>query len=378
MAGHDPPNADDSAAVQMVGTLPPWKGIPSYCQALYDGIDARIEQFKFVGWDCLYPASLYPGGEPTTGEPPAEGESIDRSLAWYNPLSWLRVGLDPELELLHAQWWSYPLAVPYIVMMTAGKLRGTDVLLTVHNVEPHEKTPLTRLLNDAVYYFADEYVVHSEDNRAQFTEKTGIDPDDVHVIAHPTIGPEKRGLSTAAARAELGVDPDDGLVLFFGNIREYKGLDDLVRMVDELPGEAELVVAGECWVDWADYERLIDRHGMADRVHRVPGFVPEEELEPLFVAADVVALPYTEFDAQSGVAALANHFEAVSVGYDVGGLAEQVDVVPEDRESFVSSLAAAIAGDLDKSTHEDDTVENHLRLYRTLLDSPERATRPVR
>ena len=369
---------DPEPTVQMIGTLPPWKGIPAYCKEMYEGIDERWEAFKFTGWTDLYPAALYPGGEPKTDEEPVEADNVERELSWYNPLSWISVGLDSDVELIHAQWWSYPLAIPYVSIFTLGKLRGKTILVTVHNVEPHEQNALTRFLNDMVYRFADEYVVHSEDNRAQFTEKTGIDPDDVHVIAHPTIGPEKRGLSTAAARAELGVDPDDGLVLFFGNIREYKGLDDLVRMVDELPEEAELVVAGECWVDWADYERLIDRHGMADRVHRVPGFVPEEELEPLFVAADVVALPYTEFDAQSGVAALANHFEAVSVGYDVGGLAEQVDVVPEDRESFVSSLAAAIAGDLDKSTHEDDTVENHLRLYRTLLDSPERATRPVR
>lgn len=368
----------ETAAVQMVGTLPPWKGIPSYCQALYDGIDERLDRFKFVGWEQLYPAALYPGGEPTTGEPPAEGDSIDRSLAWYNPLTWLRVGLDPALELLHAQWWSYPLAVPYITMMTVGKARGATVVLTVHNVEPHEQTPLTRLLNDAVYRFADEYVVHSERNKATFTGKTGIDPERVHVISHPTIGPEKRGLSAATARRELGVDADTGLVLFFGNIREYKGLDDLIRMVDELDRDAELLIAGECWVDWDDYERLIERRDMTDSVHRFPGFIPGDRLEPLFTAADVVALPYTEFDAQSGVAELANHFETPSVGYDIGGLAEQVDVAAPDRESFRSSLLAAIDGEVEKVIREDDAVRDHLRLYRSLLGPPGRERRPAR
>jgi glycosyltransferase involved in cell wall biosynthesis len=263
-------------------------------------------------------------------------------------------------------------------MMTAGKVRGATVLLTVHNVEPHEQTPLTSLLNDAVYAFADEFVVHSERNRAQFSEKTGVDPERIHVISHPTIGPEKRGLSEATARSELGVDPEAGVVLFFGNIREYKGLDDLVRMVDELVGDVDLLIAGECWVDWDEYERLIERHDLTDSVHRFPGFIPEDDLEALFRAADVVALPYTSFDAQSGVAALANHFETVSVGYDVGGLAEQVDVAVDDRESFRASLRGAIDGDLEKDVDEDDSVRDHLRLYSSLLDAPDRTTRPVR
>ncbi|MDS0261356.1 glycosyltransferase family 4 protein [Haloarcula sp. S1CR25-12] len=370
-------DTDAEPAVRMIGTLPPNRGVPGYCETLYHGIDEKLDAFTFAGWRELYPASLYPGESGTTCEPPTEGEHIERSLAWYDPVSWLRAGLNPDTDLLHAQWWSYPLAIPYVVMFVASKLRGTTVLLTVHNVEPHEKTPLTRFLNNLVYLFADEYVVHSEQNKAQFCRKRAVDPDDVHVISHPTIGPEERGISKAAARRELGIDTDGGVVLFFGNVREYKGLDSLIRMVDDIGDERalELIIAGECWEDWDEYAALIESRGLTDRVHRFPGYIPEADLEFHFTAADVVALPYDYFDAQSGVAELADNFGTVSVGYDVGGLAEQVDVVAEDRAAFESALLAAVDGEVTKESVDDESVANHVRLYRA-LDAPRRSTPP--
>jgi glycosyltransferase involved in cell wall biosynthesis len=376
MAKHEETGSDSDPAVQMVGTLPPNRGLPGYCQALYDGIEAKLDEFTFTGWRSLYPNSLYPGETGTTGEPPTEGQNIERSLSWYDPVSWVRAGLDSDADLLHAQWWSYPLAIPYVVMFLASKLRGTEVLLTVHNVEPHEKTPLTRLLNSVVYLFADEYVVHSEQNKAQFTDKPGIDPETVHVISHPAIGPDERGISQATARRELDIDTDTGVVLFFGNVREYKGLDSLIRMVDDLGDERdlELIIAGECWEDWAEYEDLIASRGMADRIHRFPGYIPEADLEYHFTAADVLALPYDYFDAQSGVAELADNFGTVSVGYDEGGLAEQVDVVAKDRDSFETALLAAVDGEVSKGSVDDESIEAHLRLYRDLVDAPERST----
>mgnify|MGYP006275361447 FL=1 len=365
--------------VQMIGTLPPWKGISAYCEALYDGLTRSLRNFTFVDWRSLYPASLYPGGSPRTGEDPVDGDDVEKQLAWYDPLSWLRVGLDPDADLIHAQWWSYPLAVPYVVVFAAGRARGKRILLTVHNVEPHEQTRLTRFLNAAVYRFADEYVVHSDRNREQLTAGRDVDPEAVHVIPHPTIGPERRGVTETEAREWLGVDDDAGVVLFFGNVREYKGLDSLVEMVAALgeTRDVELVVAGKSWVDWADYEALVEDLGVGDRFHRFPGYIPEADLEYFFAAADVVALPYEHFDAQSGVASLADHFETPTVGYDVGGLGDQVDVVATDRAAFRRALRTAVDDGLEKSTDGDDAVERHRRLYEALLGSDATTEKPL-
>ena len=360
---------DPEPTVQMIGTLPPWKGIPAYCKEIFQGIDNRWEGFKFTGWTDLYPASLYPGGEPKTDEEPVEAENIERELSWYNPLSWISVGLDGDVELIHAQWWSYPLAIPYVSIFTLGKLRGKTVLVTVHNVEPHEQNALTRFLNDLVYRFADEYVVHSEANKTQFSRTKGVDPDDIHVIGHPTIGPEPEGLTKADGLERLGLNPSLNTILFFGNIREYKGLESLLRMTEALNEDraVDLVVAGKCWDDWTHYEGVIEACGLEDRVHRYQGFIPEDQLEAFFTAADVVALPYEYFDAQSGVAGLANHFGTVSVGYDVGGLAEQVDLVAADRTEFEQLLRTALFAGVEKADVTDDSIEKHVELYERLL-----------
>jgi len=356
----------------MSGTLRAWKGSPAYCKEKNEGIDERWEAFKFTGWTDLYPAALYPGGEPKTDEEPVEADNVERELSWYNPLSWISVGLDSDVELIHAQWWSYPLAIPYVSIFTLGKLRGKTVLVTVHNVEPHEQNALTRFLNDMVYRFADEYVVHSEANKSQFSRTKGVDPEEIHVIAHPTIGPEPEGLTKADGLERLGLDPSLNTILFFGNIREYKGLDSLVRMTAALNEDraVDLIVAGKCWDDWTEYEELIDAHGLDDRVHRYQGFIPEAQLEAFFAAADVLALPYEYFDAQSGVAGLANHFGTVSVGYDVGGLGEQVDLVAADRAEFERLLGEALFDEVDKTVVTDDSVAKHIELYERLLDSP--------
>lgn len=360
---------DETPTVQMIGTLPPWKGIPAYCKEMFEGINQQLDHFKFTGWKHLYPASLYPGGDPKTNEEPVEGDNVERSLSWYNPISWISVGLDSDVELVHAQWWSYPLAIPYISIFTVGKLRGKTVLVTVHNVEPHEQNVLTRFLNDLVYWFADEYVVHSEENKSQFSQKAGIDPERIHVISHPTIGPDKQGISNTDACRELALSPDRSTVLFFGNIRDYKGLDSLVRMVDSLNDgrDVDLLIAGKCWEDWEKYEKLIQQHGLGDNVHRYPGFIPEDELELFFTAADVVALPYEYFDAQSGVAGLANHFRTVSVGYDEGGLAHQVDLVASTESEFEQLLTKAIDSDVEKTLPTDDSVDKHIKLYNRIL-----------
>lgn len=374
MEGDSSRSVSDEGAVQMIGTLPPWKGISDYCEELFEGLTAQWDQFTFTGWRSLYPKRLYPGGDPKTERHPLEDPALERTLAWYDPLSWLTVGFDPDVELIHAQWWSYPLAVPYVTVFVVGKLRGKTVLLTVHNVEPHEQSALTTFLNDVVYRFADEYVVHSERNRSQLTDRTDIDPDDVNVISHPVIGPEKRGLSKGEALNRLGLPPETNAVLFFGNVRDYKGLDDLIRMVDRLNHErdVDLLVAGKSWVEWDPYESLIDRCGLDARVHRYPGYIPDDQVEQFFAAAEVVALPYQYFDAQSGVARLADHFGTVSVGYDVGGLAEQVDMVASTRDEFERSLLTALDGTVEKRAVHDDSVEKHAELYRRLLDQQSR------
>lgn len=360
---------ENERRTQMIGTLPPWKGISSYCKALFEGIEQTYDRVKFTGWKSLYPKLLYPGGDPKTDEKAMRGVGIERRLAWYDPVSWIRVGLDPEVDLIHAQWWSYPLAVPYVVLLAIGKAKGKRILMTVHNVEPHEQNLITKSLNKIVYQFADEYIVHSERNKSQLLAATNIDSDKINIISHPVIGPEKEHVSKSEALHRLDLDPDTNAILFFGNIRDYKGLDSLIEMIASIneSHDIELLIAGKCWEEWEKYRALIDQYELNDEVYRYPGFVPEEDLELFFAAASAVALPYEYFDAQSGVAGLADHFGTVSIGYDKGGLAEQLDIVVTNRHEFEQAILEAVRSNVEKRRVTDDSAEKHVELYKRLL-----------
>src|SRR3990170_1624033 len=147
-----------------------------------------------------------------------------------------------------------------------------------------------------------------------------------------------RGLTPAEGKSLLGLPRDHRVVLFFGNIRPYKGLDVLLRAFAGVRDEMErvtLVVAGQPWPaasGWQPYHRLIYSLGLDGSVRAFPGYAPAAEVERFFAAADVVVLPYTHFDAQSAAGTLALTFGRPLLVSNVGGLPELV----RDRSAVVS------------------------------------------
>jgi len=126
--------------VSVLGTLPPLKGLSAYtlefCRAL-----SRRCFIDFIGFRRLYPESLYPGGtvDPSTTEALLPGVEQRHLLSWNNPISWVRAGWSLRGDVLHAQWWSYLLAPVFLTVMMMARKQGKRVVLTIHNVSPHEK-----------------------------------------------------------------------------------------------------------------------------------------------------------------------------------------------------------------------------------------------
>jgi glycosyltransferase involved in cell wall biosynthesis len=140
-------------------------------------------------------------------------------------------------------------------------------------------------------------------------------------------------------------------VLAFGNIRPYKGLDTLLlalrRMLDS-GREANVIVAGQPWGDFGEYERIIEEQGLQDHVRTELEFLPEDRIAELFSAADLAAFPYHKFDGQSGAAALALSFGTAIIVSDTGGLPELVGderaVVPAgDPAALAERLSAVLS-----------------------------------
>lgn len=352
----------------MLSSLPPAKGVSPYTSHLIEALskrsDVRLEVLCFAS---IYPSWLYPGGDPEDGgeTPSFDGVRVRRLLTWYNPLSWIWAGLTLQGSVVHAQWWSYFLTPVYTVVLGIARLRGKRVLLTVHNVEPHEKTSKIRsLLNRLVFRFADSYIVHSQQNRETLEGLRAARGKPVAVVPHGALRGPSAGLDASSARRLLGLPADAKVTLAFGNIRPYKGVDTLLKafgLVVEACPESRLVIAGQPWCDWAPYQKLIDDLGLEDHVVTHLRYIPDDEVEAFFRAADVVALPYTHFDAQSSVAALTLSYGRPAVVSRVGGLPDLIDaeecvVPPSDPASLAAALLYILSDDCARRRLEERAV----------------------
>jgi len=253
---------------------------------------------------------------------------------------------------VHLQWWSLPLAPVYLVILALLKIRKKTVLLTVHNVVPHEKRLMNRWLSWAIFLFADHFVVHTENNRQRLSQLFSISAERIEVIHHPVLDIyQAPSESQASIRRRLEIPSDAATILFFGNIRHYKGLDILIRALPEIlkaVPKAHLVVAGQSWEDWdMTYGQLVRSLGVSGSVTAYSDYVPTSDVGRFFSASDIVVLPYRNFEAQSGVGNIALAFAAPLIVTNVGGLGELVEdpraiCPPNDSEALAKVVKTVL------------------------------------
>lgn len=342
--------------VSVIGTLPPVKGVSPYTSELLRSLSSRPRlDVAVTVFSDIYPRWAYPGGDPEEQDgapPPLPRVRRSGRLSWYSPFSWAWSGLRLGGDVVHAQWWSYALAPVYVTVLGMARLRRKRIVLTVHNVEPHEGGFLRRLANRAVFRFAHRLIVHSEANKTTLQRMLRCDPGRITVLPHGVLETPRTGMSRPTARLRLGIPGDAHVVLCFGNIRPYKGVDVLLRAFGDVAASdprALLMVAGQPWGDWTPYQRLIDELGLGDRVRIRLEYIPSAQIEPLFVAADLVVLPYTHFDAQSGVGTRALPFGRPLIVTNTGGLPDLVldpeAVVPAGDAAALARAMARVLGD---------------------------------
>jgi len=141
---------------------------------------------------------------------------------------------------------------------------------------------------------------------------------------HPVYDHFGQKMDRALARKQLGLNPDRRTLLFFGLIRDYKGLDLLIDALPKLGPEYQLVIAGECYGSFEKYATQIAASGCADRIKVFNRYIDDEEVPAFFSAADLCVLPYKSA-TQSGITAIALHFGLPLVATPVGGLAESIE-----------------------------------------------------
>lgn len=343
--------------IALVGPFHPWRGgIAQYLGLLGEALTQRAD-VRGVTFTRQYPGFLFPGSsqrDPLAAAPRFEVAPLLDSIG---PWSWRRTAAHLERfapGLVILKWW-LPFFGPAFAS-SVGPLRrhGTRVVLVCDNLVPHEKRPGDRAFTSWMLRNSDGYLVMSDAvERDLDVLKPGAPR---RRVKHPLYAQFDAGRWTReTARAKLGLDGE--VVLFFGYVRRYKGLDTLLEAwprVREARGGAgagpTLVVAGEAYEDMAPYHAL--NPGNPPDVRFLTRYIPDDEVEALFKAADVVVLPYRSA-TQSGVTHVAYALGVPVITTDVGGLAETVHpgrtglvTPPADPAALAAAIVRYFAEDL--------------------------------
>ena len=340
-----------------LGPAPPFRGgIVTYYGMLGRCLRERGHELFWASFKEQYPGFLFPGTE-QTGETAAwlDYPNTPRFVPW-SPWSWRRTARDLEREQVDAlviKYW-IPFFAPgfYGVTRELRRRTGTRILYLLDNVIPHEKYPLGTFLTRLALGQGHGYLAQSEQVRRDlFTVLPATDPARVVTTPHPVYDfgePGRPRKSKAEARAALGLPATVRLVLFFGFIKPYKGVDHLIDAAGPLREEfgegLRVLIVGDIYGEKQPYlDRMAASPGR-DIIDLVDGFVPDETVEDYFLAADLAVLPYVSA-TQSGIVQIAYNYDLPVVTTDVGGLPE---VVRDGATGFIvppgdgNALAAAV------------------------------------
>jgi len=302
-------------------------------------ISTRIETFSLQ-----YPSLLFPGKTQYTDQPAPTDVTIHAGIHSMNPLNWLIMGWKLKKEkpsLIIVRYW-IPFLAPCLgtICRIARLNKHTKVICIVDNMIPHEKRFADKLLSSFFVKSVDGFITMSEkvakDVRSFSTKPIQLSP-------HPIFNHFGNSINKEEARIKLGLDIQEKVILFFGFIRQYKGLDLLLNaMASEAIKEAKikLMVVGEFYEDAQPYYDMIASLGISDRVILHNEFVADAEVKNYVCAADFIIQPYRNA-TQSGVTPLAYHFEKPMLVTNVGALP---DTVPDGKVGVVvEPNATAIA-----------------------------------
>ena len=294
------------------------------------GIQTRIDTFSLQ-----YPSILFPGKSQYTTDPKPNNVNIEVCINSINPFNWIKIGLKlyrEKPDLIIVRFW-IPFLAPCLgtILKIAKKNKHTKVISIVDNMIPHEKRIGDRLLTTYFVKTVDGFIAMSEkvkNDIKTFSHKP------VSISPHPIFNHFGDPITKLEARLQLGLPKEDKIILFFGYIRKYKGLDLLIHaMANEAIKKLgiQLMIVGEFYEDASAYHDLVSSLGLQDQIKFYSNYIPDGEVKNYVCSADFIIQPYRNA-TQSGVTPLAYHFEKPMLVTNVGGLA---DTVPNLKTGIV-------------------------------------------
>ena len=336
------------AKVIIIGPAHPLRGgLATFDQRLAKQFIDEGHECSIVSFSLQYPSFLFPGTTQYSTDMAPSNLTIHTLINSVNPFNWLNIGIKLKQwkpDLIVVRYW-LPFMGPALgtILRQVKKNHHTKIVCIADNVIPHEKR-----IGDVSFtkYFLkspDAFVTMSEKvltDLRKFTDRPA------QLVQHPLYDNFGEAISKIEARNFLGLNQNEKIILFFGFIRQYKGLDLLLKaMTNEKikKQNIRLLVAGEFYEDEKPYLQLIQENGLQERLILKTNFIPDSEVKYYLCSSDCVIQPYKNA-TQSGVTPLAYHFEKPMIVTNVGGLPS---LVPNEKVGLVcepepASIAEAI------------------------------------
>jgi len=333
----------------LIGPAFPYRGgIANLNEALFRSFIKQGHSCEIVSFSFQYPSFIFPGSSQYDFDRNAHDIVSKRIINSISPLSWFsaaRYILRYKPDLIVVRFW-LPLMGPALgsICRLVKKNLNVPIIGLTDNVIPHEKRKGDKILTRYFLRSCDAFVAMS-DSVLRDIESFGIVAPGV-MIPHPVYDIFGEPVSYEEARAFLGIPNNQKIILFFGFIRRYKGLDILLRAMADPQIKAsgiKLIIAGEYYEDAEFYNRLIQELGISDRLIIHTHYIPTNDVRYYFCAANLIVQPY-HTATQSGVTQIAYHFCKPMIVTRVGGLAEMIEdrkngyAVNPDPEEIAASI----------------------------------------
>jgi len=326
--------------ILIVGPAWPLRGgLATYNERLCREFNAQGHVCQILSFSLQYPSFLFPGKTQFSTDPKPNDIEILPQLNSINPLNWLSVGnsvANRGYDVVIFRYWMSFMAPAFGTIARKIKNKSSAKILAItDNIIPHEKKFFDSVFTNYFLNSCDGFLSMS---RAVYEQVSQLQPNKPRAyVPHPMYDMFGEKLLKTKAKEELELDINTNYLLFFGFIRKYKGLQLLLESfaderLKELP--LKLIIAGEFYEDRKPYDEMISRLGLESRLVLVTDFIPNNEVNMYFSAADMVVQTYLNA-TQSGVTQIAYYYDKPMLVTNVGGLAE---LVPHNKVGYITDI----------------------------------------
>ena len=343
--------------ITLLGPAHPYRGgLASIMETMAREYQSRGHEVRIYTFSVQYPSLLFPGKTQYVDTPALEDLHIERVMNTVNPFNWINLGLrlkreKPDMVLM--KYWTPFMAPCFGTIARITRTNGvTKFICQIDNVEPHEHHVIDRPCNHYYLSAVDGFVYMSEQVHSElkaYTKAPAI------FSPHPMFENFGKVVIRDEACQKIGLDPKVDYTLFFGLIRDYKGLDLLLdAWAQWQPKNRKLLIAGEFYASREKYIAQIERPGLQEQIILHDHFIADEDVKYYFSAADCLVLPYRTA-TQSGVTQIAYNFSVPMIVTRVGGLPE---IVPNGSVGLVCEPTAEAIAEALRDIYAGDTLQN--------------------